>query len=67
MPANNITVAGTFNVNSYTITYTVDGNTDGDVETYNFGTPISIRTNPTKTGYTFSGWDPLELPATMPA
>ncbi len=30
-----------------------------------YGTPIIAPTDPTKTGYTFAGWNP-SLPATMP-
>ena len=40
----------------YTVTYYVDGEKQGDEETYNYGTPVKIRGNAVKEGYTFSGW-----------
>ena len=39
---------------TYTISYTIDGVTTSD--TYTAETPSFTLTNPTKTGYTFSGW-----------
>ena len=64
MPANDVTVTGTFTINKYKLTYTVDGveYKSYDVE---FGTTITPETAPTKEGYTFSGWS--EIPETMPA
>jgi uncharacterized repeat protein (TIGR02543 family) len=64
MPAKDVTVIGTFSVNSYKLTYMVDGKEyiSSDVE---YGSTISPETAPTKEGYTFSGWS--EIPATMPA
>lgn len=64
MPANDVTVTGTFTINTYTLTYIVDG------EVYktshvDYGTTITPEPLPTKTGYTFSGWD--DIPLTMPA
>ena len=54
-------------VNEYTVTYMVDGEQYGDVETYDYGAEVEpTREAPTKTGYTFSGWD-KEAPETMPA
>ena len=49
---------------NYTLTYIVDGAVYGEVETHAYGTTITPRVLPTKTGYTFSGWD--LVPATMP-
>lgn len=64
MPAKNITVTGTFSINSYTLTYLVDGKT---YKTYklDYGAHISPEAQPKKEGYTFSGWD--MVPANMPA
>ena len=64
MPASNVTVIGSFTINSYTLTYTVDGDT---VQTTSvvYNTEIIALEEPTKEGYTFSGWS--EIPATMPA
>ena len=64
MPAHDVTVEGTFSVNSYTLKYMVDGE---EYKSYaiDFGTAITPEENPTKEGYTFSGWS--EIPETMPA
>ena len=64
MPAHDVTVIGTFTVNKYKLTYKVDGveYKSSEVE---YGTAISAEEEPTKEGYTFSGWS--EIPETMPA
>ena len=64
MPAHDVTVTGTFTINKYKLTYTVD---DEDYKSYEteYGATITPETTPTKEGYTFSGWS--EIPATMPA
>jgi len=64
MPAGDVEVTGTFTVNSYTITYKVDGE-EYATETYAFGADVTAIAEPEKEGYTFSGWS--EVPATMPA
>ena len=64
MPAHDVTVNGSFSVNSYTIKYIVDGEEYKTV-TVTYGTMITPEANPTKEGYTFSGWS--EIPETMPA
>ena len=64
MPANDIIIEGIFNVNSYTITYKVDGEVY-KTETVAYGTVITLIDEPTKEGHTFSGWS--EAPETMPA
>ena len=58
-----ITLTAQFAVNTYKLTYMVDGETykEADVD---FGATITLE-QPTKEGYTFSGWD--EVPETMPA
>ena len=60
-------------IQGHKITYYVDGAIDGKPETYDFGVAIALRAEPTKTGYTFSGWtvkntagEEIEFPATMP-
>ena len=64
MPTHDVTVTGTFTINKYKLTYTVD---DDEYKTYelDYGTIITPETVPTKEGYTFSGWS--EIPETMPA
>ena len=64
MPAENVTVSGKFSVNSYKLTYIVDGE-EFKTATIAYGTELSAEPAPTKEGYTFSGWS--EIPATMPA
>ena len=64
MPANDIIIEGTFNVNSYTITYKVDGEVY-KTEAVAYGSVITLIDEPTKEGHTFSGWS--EAPETMPA
>ena len=66
VPARNLTFTARFTVNSYTITYFVDG-AEKYTESHNYGTAISIRADESKVGHTFSGWNPSSLPATMPA
>ncbi len=64
MPAKDVVVEGTFSVNSYTLTYKVDGAVY-KTETIAYGATITPIAEPTKEGYTFSGWK--DIPATMPA
>ncbi len=64
MPAQNITFVAAFGVSSFTFTYVIDGvSTSAD---YDFGATVPAIANPSKTGYTFTGWEPA-WPATMPA
>lgn len=64
MPDHDVVVNGTFTVNSYKLIYIVDGETVSE-ESIDYGTIITPSEEPTKEGYTFSGWN--EIPATMPA
>ncbi|MBR6891758.1 MAG: InlB B-repeat-containing protein [Bacteroidaceae bacterium] len=64
MPAHDVTVTGSYSINSYTLTYMVDG-TEYKTISIEYGSSITAETAPTKEGYTFSGWS--EIPATMPA
>ena len=63
MPANDVTVTGSFTINTYTLTYTVDGEVYKTLQV-KYGDTIEAEEEPTKEGYTFSGWD---IPETMPA
>ena len=65
MPGEDLTVTAQFSINSYTLTYKVNGEVYGDVETIEYGATITARTEPTREGYTFSGWS--DIPETMPA
>ena len=63
---NALTLYAKWTINQYTITFK-PGNGDEDTTiTQNYGTPVTAPANPTRTGYTFAGWD-KEIPAAMPA
>ena len=64
MPAKDVVVTGSFSVNSYTLTYNVDGK-EYKSSTVAFGTKLTPEAAPIREGYTFSGWS--EIPETMPA
>ena len=64
MPTHDVTVTGSFSINSYTLTYKVDGEIY-KTSTVVYGTALTPEAEPTREGYTFSGWD--NVPATMPA
>ena len=64
MPAEDITIEGSFAVNSYIVIYIVDGEVY-EAFTVEYGAEIPAVDEPAKEGYTFSGWS--EVPATMPA
>ena len=66
VPAHDVTYTAQFSVNQYTITFDTDGGSEIAPITQNYNTAITAPVNPTKTGYTFAGWD-KEIPATMPA
>ncbi len=64
MPAKDVTVAGSFSVNEYKLTYTVDGAVYKTVSVA-YGSAVTAEAAPVREGYTFSGWS--EIPSTMPA
>ena len=64
MPAENVTVTGTFSINNYNLIYKVDGEDYKTVPT-EYNSAITPEAAPTKEGYSFSGWS--DIPATMPA
>ena len=66
MPAENTTVKAQWTINQYTITFDTDGGSEVAAITQDYATAITAPANPTKTGYTFDGWD-QEIPETMPA
>ena len=64
MPEHDVILTGSYIPNKYALTYIIDG------EVYKttsvpYGTPLELEAEPTKEGYTFSGWS--EIPETMPA
>ena len=66
IPAENKSFKALWTINQYTFTFDADGGSDVAAITQNYGTKIESPAAPTKTGYTFAGWD-NEIPETMPA
>ena len=64
MPASNVTVTGSFSINTYVVTFMVDGVVVSS-KTLEYGAAITVPTMPEHEGYTFSGWN--EVDATVPA
>ncbi len=64
MPAKDLVVTGSYLVNTYTVTFTID---DVLVKTEElpYGAEIVVPEAPEKEGYTFVGWG--DVPTTMPA
>ena len=72
MPAENIVVTATWTINQYTITFDANGGTfaENNSSTYaitrDYGSAVAAPGNPTRSGYTFNGWN-ATIPSTMPA
>lgn len=66
MPAEDMTLTAQWRINQYTISFDTDGGSAIAPITQGYGTTINAPAAPTKTGYTFAGWD-TEIPTTMPA
>jgi uncharacterized repeat protein (TIGR02543 family) len=66
MPAENLTLVAQWEINQYTISFNSAGGTEVAAITLDYGETVTPPANPTKTGYTFKGWDPI-VPSTMPA
>ena len=64
MPANDVTVSGSFLPNTYKLTYIVDGELYKVVDV-KCDESVTVEPEPTKKGMTFSGWS--EIPDKMPA
>ena len=64
MPAYDLEIKGHLEINSYTLTYMVDGDVYRS-ETVEYNAEITPLEAPTKDGREFSGWS--EIPETMPA
>jgi len=63
MPAHDVTITGTFNVNQYTITYMIDDEVY-QTESVDYGSIITPPSAPVREGYNFEWTD---VPETMPA
>lgn len=66
MPAENITIKAKWVINQYTITFDTDGGNDIPSITQDYGSTVVKPLDPTKEGYTFTGWEP-EIPDTIPS
>jgi len=72
--AQNVTLYAKWEVNKYTISFEENGGSLVDNITQDYGTAISVPSNPTLTGYTFKGWhtdvectEAYSFPSTMSA
>ena len=64
MPASDITVTALYTINKYKVVFDVDGEkTESELD---YNSAITKPADPTKTGYTFAGWDPA-VPSNVPA
>ena len=61
-----LTLTAKWTANRYTITFKPENGGEDIIITQDYGTAITAPANPTKTGYTFAGWD-REIPTAMPA
>ena len=61
-----LTLYPVWNTNKYTITFDTNGGSEIAPITQEYGTHITAPADPTREGYTFTGWD-REIPTTMPA
>ena len=60
-----LTLTAKWQINRYTITFKPENGGQDIVIKQDYGTAITAPANPTKTGYTFAGWDKT-IPSTMP-
>ena len=65
VPAHDVTVEAQYDVNTYKVTYKVEGQEDQVFEV-KFKEKVPTIDNPELEGHTFTGWN-QEIPATMPA
>ena len=61
-----LTLTAKWQINRYTITFDTAGGSEVPSITQDYGTAITPPVAPTRTGYTFAGWDKT-IPSTMPA
>ena len=66
MPSSDKLIKALWKINKYTITFDTNGGSNVDSITQDYGSTIVKPLDPTRSGYTFVGWD-LSIPNTMPA
>ena len=66
MPPSDLNIKALWKINKYTITFDTTGGSTIEAITLDYGSSITKPSNPTRSGYTFVGWD-IEIPSTMPA
>lgn len=66
MPGHDVTVTGTYTLNSYKLTLVVEGE-EYEVMDVNYGATIALPAEPTREGSTFTGWQGLPANLVMPA
>jgi uncharacterized repeat protein (TIGR02543 family) len=74
MPASNLNLYAKWSINQYTITFESNGGTTIPSISGDYGDSVSVPVNPTREGYTFSGWHAdvelaqvASVPNTIPA
>lgn len=63
---DDMTLYAGYSVNDYTIIFDTDGGSTIEPIIQEYGTTITVPSDPTKVGYIFTGWDKT-IPSTMPA
>ena len=66
MPPSDLNIKALWKINKYTITFDTTGGSAIEAITLDYGSSITKPSNPTRSGYTFKGWEP-EIPDTVPA
>ena len=66
MPPSDLNIKALWKINKYTITFDTTGGSAIEAITLDYGSSITKPSNPTRSGYSFIGWD-IEIPSTMPA
>src|SRR5690606_38648242 len=57
MPANDVTVTAQWTINTFTVTFEDHDGTELKVETVDYGSDATAPAAPSRTGYSFTGWD----------
>lgn len=61
---NDTTITATYTINSYTVTWTINGNQYGEASSFEYGAAVTAPAYEIPEGYTFTTW---VLPEKMPA